>query len=127
MTKYYLSNDRNINLVAGMRRLLEVSNKLRISHWHLISPIYSFQPYLASSEHKFLTSEMLSLQSKKKVLPPNMYRKNCYAILEFRLLLFHGEYFGCVSLFCTHQDTKTPPKICACVLLVYTYIRRPYI
>lgn len=52
-----------------------------------------------------------------------MYRKNCDAILEFPLLLFYGEYFRFVS--CTHQHTKTPPKICACILIMYAYIRRP--
>lgn len=97
MTKYCVLNDKNINLAAGTCRLLEASNKLRISHLHLISHIYSFQPYLTSSEHKFLTSEMLSLQSQKKFYHLHAPKKNCYAILEFFLLLFYGEYFGFVS------------------------------
>lgn len=95
-----LSNDKNTNLFAGLCGLLEASNKLRIWHLHLISYIYSFQSYLTSSEHKFLTSEMLILQSKKSNFTIYTHIKSCNAILEFPILFFfYGKYFGFVSFF----------------------------
>lgn len=59
-------------LVAEMCRLVETSNKLRVSHLHLISHIHSL---LTCSEHKFLISEMLSLQSKNKFYHQDVQKK----------------------------------------------------